>query len=325
MRRAIAYVTGFSLSAALLAGCGGTSDHALNVSLAVLAAPAAHTTTTASTSAPPPNCGDPTPSLRPPATTPAPGAMPAGSYMARIERRGNLIAGVDQNTLLFAYFNPVDRKLEGFEIDMLHQLSQAIFGNPNKIVFTAITTAQRIPALQDGSVDIVVDAVTITCERLKQVDFSTVYFSAGQRLLVPSSSPVRGIQDLAGKRVCATKGSTSLENIKRLAPKAVTVGVAQRTDCLVALQQGTVDAVTSDDSILLGFQAQDPYTKVVGPNISPQPYGMAISKAHPDFVRFVNGVLQQMRADGSWRQIYSRWLGRLVVQTPAPPTPRYRG
>jgi polar amino acid transport system substrate-binding protein len=324
MRRAIAYLTGFALSAAPLAGCGGTSDHALNVSLAALAAPAAQTTTTAP-SAPPPNCGDPTPSLRPPTTMPAPGAMPAGSHMARIERRGNLIAGVDQNTLLFAYFNPVDRQREGFEIDMLHRLAQAIFGNPNAIVFKAITTAQRIPAVQDGSVDIVVDAMTITCARLELVDFSTVYFGAGQRLLVPSSSTVRGIQDLAGKRVCATKGSTSLENIQRLAPKAITVPVAQRTDCLVALQQGTVDAVTSDDSILLGFQAQDPYTKIVGPNIAPQPYGMAISKAHPDFVRFVNGVLEQLRSDGSWRQIYSHWLGRLVVRTPAPPTPRYRG
>ena len=137
--------------------------------------------------------------------------------------------------------------------------------------------------------------MTITCARRQQVDFSTVYYDAQQRLLVPINSPIHSIADLAGKRVCATKGSTSLENIEKLAPKAIPVPVAQRTDCLVALQQGTVDAVTSDDTILLGFQAQDPFTKIVGPDISPQPYGMAINKSHPEFVRFVNGVLERMR------------------------------
>jgi polar amino acid transport system substrate-binding protein len=88
------------------------------------------------------------------------------------------------------------------------------------------------------------------------------------------------------------------------------------------MQQGLVDAITSDDSILLGFKAQDPYTKIVGPRLADEPYGMAISKAHPDFVRFVNGVLAQLRTDGTWRRIYSRWLG---APTPAPPPARYRG
>jgi polar amino acid transport system substrate-binding protein len=251
--------------------------------------------------------------------------MPAGSYMAQIQRRGRLIAGVDQNTLLFAYFNPLDRQLEGFEIDLLHELAAAIFGDPSKVEFKAVTTAQRIPAVTDGTVDIVVDAATITCARRLLVDFSTVYYDAAQRLLVPIGSSVRSINDLAGKRVCATAASTSIDNIAKYAPTAIRVPVAQRTDCLVALQEGTVDAVTSDDSILLGFRAQDPYARVVGPSISPQPYGMAIAKAHPDFVRFVNGVLARVRTDGTWRRIYSHWLGRLVTTIPAPPTPHYSG
>jgi polar amino acid transport system substrate-binding protein len=312
------------VAAVIIGGCGGTSDHALNASLDALAARAT-TTTTSSTSAAAPDCGDPTASLRPPATLPPPDQMPAGSYMAQIQRRGRLIAGVDQNTLLFAYFNTGDSAIEGFEVDLLHQLSRAIFGDPNRIQFKAITTAQRIPAVQDGSVDIVVDAMTITCARKQQVDFSTVYYDAQQRLLVPMNSPVHSVADLASKRVCATKGSTSIENIEKDAPKALAVPVAQRTDCLVDLQQGTVDAVTSDDTILLGFQAQDPFTKIVGPDISPQPYGMAINKSHPEFVRFVNGVLARIRANGTWQHIYQRWLGALVKSTPAPPTPHYSG
>jgi polar amino acid transport system substrate-binding protein len=324
MRRAIAVVLGMALAAIALAGCGGTSDHALNASLGALSAHATTTTTTSTSSTVPP-CGDPTASLRPAATLPPADLMPAGSYMAQIQRRGRLIAGVDQNTLLFAYFNTGDAKIEGFEVDLLHQLSQAIFGDPNRITYKAITTAQRIPVVQDGSVDIVVDAMTITCARKQEVDFSTVYYPAQQKLLVPIHSPIHSIADLAGKRVCATKGSTSLTNIQNLAPKAIPDPVAQRTDCLVALQQGTVDAVTSDDTILLGFQAQDPFTHIVGPDISPQPYGMAINKSHPEFVRFVNGVLARMRADGTWQRIYNKWLRPLTDSTPAPPTPHYSG
>ena len=319
MRRALIAV----IAAALVAGCGTTSDHALNASLAALDAQVTTTTSSSTSSAAVPRC-DPTASLRPPATLPAPGAMPAGSYMAEIQRRGYLIAGVDQNTLLFAYFNPLDRQPEGFEIDLLHQLSQAIFGDPNKVVFKVITTAQRIPEVQGGSVDAVVDAVTMTCSRAQLVDFSAEYFHADQKLLVPLNSPIHGIDDLTGKRVCATKGSTSLDNIKQDAPKAILVPVTQRTDCLVALQQGRVDAVTSDDSILLGFRAQDPYTRIVGGGFSPQPYGIAINKAHPDFVRFINGVLARIEADGTWRQIYRRWPGQFRA-TPAPPTPDYSG
>ena len=244
--------------------------------------------------------------------------------MALIKRRGYLIAGVDQNTLLFAYFNPQDRKLEGFEIELLRQIAKAIFGNPNAIQFRAVTTAERIPAVQNGSVDIVADAVTITCGRRQQVDFSTVYFDAGQRVLVPSNSPARSVKDLGGKRVCATIGSTTIQRLATLSPRPVPYGVPQRTDCLVRLQQGLVDAISSDDSILLGFEAQDPETKMVGPRFADEPYGMAISKKHLEFVRFVNGALARMRADGTWRRIYADSIGAVThSKTPAPPTAQY--
>jgi polar amino acid transport system substrate-binding protein len=321
MRSARWYVLALVALTAALAGCGGTSNHALDASLSALAVQTSTTATTSTAPGPAPTC-DPTASLRPGAGLPAPNAMPAGSDMARIQQRGRLIAGVDQNTLLFAYFNPVAGRLQGFEIDLVHELARAIFGDPTKVTFKVITTAERIPVVQDGTVDVVVDAMTMTCERRQLVDFSSVYYNAGQKLLVPLGSPIHGIADLAGKRVCATIGSTSLKNIETLAPKAIPMPVKQRTDCLVALQQGTVDAVTSDDSILRGFQAQDPYTTVVGASFSPQPYGMAIAKSHPDFVRFVNGVLDRMRKDGAWQHIYKVWLGQFGP-TPAPPTPDY--
>jgi polar amino acid transport system substrate-binding protein len=319
--RALLFVV---LTSLLLAGCGSSSDSAERMALASLRA----------TGSPPQSssapstvhaCGDVTASLRPPAVIPAPGAMPQGSFMQRIERRGYVIAGVDQNTLLFAYFNPLDRQLEGFEIDMLRQLSKAIFGDPNRIKFQAITTAERIAAVQSGKVDVVADAMTITCERRQQVDFSTAYYDAGQKILVPSNSTARSVAALGGKPVCATIGSTSLATLENLVPRPKSYMVPQRTDCLVAMQQGLVDAITSDDAILLGFKAQDPNTKIVGPRFADEPYGMAIRKDHPEFVRFVNGVLAQMRADGTWQAIYKRWLGKFSVSTPAPPAAHYAG
>jgi polar amino acid transport system substrate-binding protein len=246
--------------------------------------------------------------------------MPAGTFMRRIQDRGRLIVGVDQNTLLFGYLNPFNGQIEGFDIDMLHQVAKAIFGDPGAIEFKAISSAQRIPVIQDQSVDIVADAMTINCERLKQVSFTSVYYEAGQRVMVPSNSPVRGIGDLAGKKVCATKGSTSIENIRRLAPRAIPYEVPLRTDCLVALQEGKADAISTDDAILYGLQAQDPYTKIVGPRFNEEPYGMAINRGHPEFVRFVNGVLARMRSDGTWASIYEHWLGR-VTHAPAPTPP----
>jgi polar amino acid transport system substrate-binding protein len=311
--------------AVVLGGCGAGSDRAQRVALAALQTPppVAHSS---NSSSPPPGCTHLTASLRPPTVMPLAGAMPVGSFMARIEHRGYLIAGVDQNTKLLEYLNPLDHppQFEGFEIDMLRQIARAIFGNPDAIKFVALTTDERISAVQKGTVDIVADAVTITCERKTEVDFSTVYLNAAQRLLVPLNSSIRSIDDLAGRRVCATIGSTTIATVEQMAPRSVPYPVAQRTDCLVALQEGLIDAISSDDAILLGFRAQDPYTKIVGPSISPEPYGIAINKAYSDFVRFVNGVLAEMRADGTWRAIYSHWFGQFS-RTPAPPIPQYDG
>jgi polar amino acid transport system substrate-binding protein len=250
--------------------------------------------------------------------------MPAGSLMQSIQRRGRLVAGVNQGYLLFGYLNPFDGRIEGFEADLLRQVANAIFGNPNAIEFTALTVPQRLPFVQGGSVDVVADEVTITCDRRRAVSFSTVYYDAGQRVLVPKSSTARGIEGLGGKRVCATAGSTSIQTLQRAPSHPIPVGRPQGVDCLVALQQGAVDAISTDDSILLGFQAQDPYTKIVGSRLADEPYGMAIDPRHPEFVRFVNAVLERMRTDGTWEALARKWLGS-VGPPAAPPNPHYGG
>ncbi|MGP0031697.1 MAG: glutamate ABC transporter substrate-binding protein [Acidimicrobiales bacterium] len=268
----------------------------------------------------PPGCTDPTASSAPPATMPAPGDMPAGSWMSHILARGYLIVGTGQSTYDWGYRDPVTGQLSGFDIDMLRQVSQAIFGSPDRIRFVVVNNDQRVQAVRSGQVDILAETMTINCAREKYVDFSTVYFEAGQEILVPTDSTISGPSDLNGKRVCATFGSTSLQNLVKVAPRAILWAVQNETDCLVMLQQGQVDAISTDNAILQGLAAQDPNTKIVGPPFTSEPYGMAISKAHPEFTSFVNGVLAQERADGTWAAIYEKWLG---PNPPAPPVATY--
>ena len=237
-----------------------------------------------------------------------------GSFMAKIRARGYLIAGVDQSTYHFGFLNPLNGQIEGFDIDMVKAVAQAIFGSPGHVVYKSISDDQRMPDLENRSVDIVAYTMTITCARLKQVDFSSVYFDAHQRVLVLKDSPVQSLAGLRGQKVCATSGSDSIARIK--AAKAVLVPVTYWTDCLVLLQQGDVAAISTDDTILDGLAAQDPWTKLVGPALTNEPYGLAISRQHPDFVRFVNAVLQQLRTNGQWAASYRHWIGTPVAPIP---------
>jgi polar amino acid transport system substrate-binding protein len=263
-------------------------------------------------------------SLRPTSPLPPPGHMPAGPTMAAIEKRGYLRVGVDQTIDLTSYRNPLNGQLEGFDVDVARQIAQAIFGNPDKIQFKAITSAQRIHVIQKGQVDIVVDSMTITCARQRKVDFSTDYLNAGQQVLVPINSKVTGIGDLGGKKVCADTGTTSIQQIQAQPSHPIPVAANNWTDCLVMLEQGQVAAISTDNSVLAGLAAQDPQTKLVGPLFTVEQHGIAISQSAPDLVRFVNAVLEQMRTDGTWTKLYKTWFGTRLGPVPAPPTPLYR-
>ena len=173
---------------------------------------------------------------------------------------------------------------------------------------------QREYDIQHGLVDIVAHTMTIACGRLKREDSSSVHFDAHQRVLVLKNSKATSLDDLHGQKVCATTGSDSVDRIQ--AHKAIAVQVPYWTDCLVLLQQGDVAAISTDDSILDGLAAQDPWTKLVGPQLTDEPYGLAISKQHPDFVRFVNAVLEQLRTNGQWDASYRHWIGNPAGQMP---------
>jgi polar amino acid transport system substrate-binding protein len=269
----------------------------------------------------------------PPTVMPAVGQMPSGSFMAQIQRRGYIRVGVTDSTYLWGYHDPGSGALTGFDIDILQQIAQAIFGSSDPRYFhtVVVSNGDRAKAVESGKVDILAETMTINCERRKSIDFSTVYYEAGQTILVPDNSSITGPQDLGGKRVCAAAGSTSLHNlVKPGMPRGIKVWqAATNSDCLVMLQQNQVDAVSTDDAILLGLEVQDPNTKLVeSPTFSPEPYGLAISKSHPVFTSFVNGVLAQVRADGTWTRLYQQWLLPHLPagsSAPGPPAACYLG
>ncbi|RZL78449.1 MAG: glutamate ABC transporter substrate-binding protein [Rhodococcus sp. (in: high G+C Gram-positive bacteria)] len=252
-----------------------------------------------------------------------PDTAPPGSALAAIVARGRLIVGTDQNTNLLSFRDPKTGTLQGFDIDLAREIARDLFGDPSKVEFRLLTSAGRFEALENNDVDLVVHATSITCERAARVGFSTVYFEAFQRLLVPEGSDISSPADLAGKRVCTFIDTTSLATIQRVAPAATIVGVPDWDDCLTTLQLGQADVASTDNSILAGLAAQDPNLDIVGPNLELEPYGVVANKSHDDLVRFVNGTLERMRADGTWIRLYDKWLS-LLGPTAGPPAPSYR-
>jgi polar amino acid transport system substrate-binding protein len=249
--------------------------------------------------------------------------MPAGSAMARIAQRGFLIAGVNRDAYPFAVRNR-DLTWEGFDIDVVRDIAQAIFGDREKVQFRPLNVADRVTTAKSGDVDLVVSTITINCKRRMDAEFSTVYFEAAQKVLVNRGSGIKSMDDLGGRRVCASRGSTTLENVRQAPSKPIPVGVSATTDCLALLQLGQIDAVSTDDALLAGMAAQDPQTEIVGPGFSEEPYGIAINRDTPDLVRFVNAVLERRTQDGRWQASYQRWLERLLGPAPSPPAPQYR-
>ncbi|MDX1892350.1 glutamate ABC transporter substrate-binding protein [Mycolicibacterium sp. 050158] len=308
-----------AVGAVVLAGCSQTAP-AVNVPSVTLAPP----TPAGMTEAPPepvqlpdPDADDCTASLRP-----FPTKADAMAAVTNIRNRGRLIVGLDIGSNLFSFRDPITGEITGFDVDIAGEVARDIFGTPSQVEYRILSSADRITALQNNQVDIVVKTMSITCARKELVDFSTEYLAANQRILAPRDSPITQASDLAGKRVCAVTGTTSLERVRQISPPPVIVEVVTWADCLVALQQRQVDAVSTDDSILAGLVSQDPYLHIVGPSMAKEPYGIGINKDNPGLVRFVNGTLERVRRDGTWNTLYRKWLS-VLGPAPAPPVPRY--
>ncbi|GAA3696316.1 glutamate ABC transporter substrate-binding protein [Microlunatus aurantiacus] len=322
MRGLDATVTGrllgpvLALLLALLAGCGLAAYTPTPLpGNGATAAPTSAPPTSAPTTAPT-RCDNALASYDPSDTE--------GAAVQRIQKRGRVIAGVSADTYLLGSRNPFTGRIEGFDIDMVKALAKAILGDENAYELRVITAAQRIPSLENRSVDVVARNMTITCDRWTQIGFSSEYYRAGQKILVRRGSKATTLADLKGQRVCAPNGTSSMTNLMKLQPEAIAVGADNHTGCLALFQNGDVDAITGDDTVLAGLAAQDPYAVVPDQKaFTAEPYGLGFNSRDVDLIRFANAMLAQMRTDGEWKQIYDRWLADALGAAPAPPKAVY--
>ncbi|WP_148615673.1 glutamate ABC transporter substrate-binding protein [Nocardioides rubriscoriae] len=245
-----------------------------------------------------------------------------GADVQRIRERGRLVAGVAADTLLLGARNPDTGDLEGFDIDMANAIAAEIFGTAEgHVEFKVITAADRIKFLQNGTIDVVARNMTVNCARWQLIAFSQVYFDAGQKVLVGKGSGITSIEDLAGKRICAPTGTTSIDNIQKIAPDAIPVEAGDNSACMIKFQNGEADGVSTDDTVLAGLAAQDPYAVVLDTApLTREPYGIGVNKDNVSLVRLINGVLEDMRRDGRWQQYYDATLRPFLGkgQQPAP-------
>ncbi|WGX98606.1 glutamate ABC transporter substrate-binding protein [Nocardioides sp. L-11A] len=248
----------------------------------------------------------------------------AGAAVKRIRAAKVLKIGVSADTLLLGARNPSTNDIEGFDIDVANRIAAELGVEPQ---YRVINAGQRIDLLKANEIDIVARNMTINCARWQDVAFSAEYYRAGQKVLVRPdiADKYSGPQDLAGLKVCAPTGTTSVDNIKAAEPDVISEPATTHTGCLVKFQQGRVDAITGDDTVLAGLVAQDKLYAAVPQQqaFTKEPYGIATNAEDTDLVAFINAVLEDMRADGSWQASYDKWLKPYLLLDATQPQPAY--
>ncbi|MEE6263023.1 glutamate ABC transporter substrate-binding protein [Plantactinospora sonchi] len=209
---------------------------------------------------------------------------------------------------------------EGFDIEIGKIIAKGLGVEESGIEWKTTTTPNREPFIQQGTVDLVVATYTINDERKQKVNFAGPYYIAGQDLLVKAdNTTIAGPESLEGKTVCSVNGSTPAKRIQTDYPKAKLQQFDAYTKCLPLLENGQVDAVTTDDIILAGYAAQDQYAgklKVVGKPFSTEPYGIGLKKDDTAGCKKVNEILTAAAADGTYKAAWDKTLGK--SGTPAP-------
>ncbi|MGY4715411.1 transporter substrate-binding domain-containing protein [Bacillus amyloliquefaciens] len=229
--------------------------------------------------------------------------------LASIKDRDKIIFGVKTDTRLFGLKNPSSGDIEGFDIDISKQLAKDILGDEKKAEFKEVTSKTRIPMLQNGDIDAITATMTITDERKKEVDFSDVYFEAGQSLLVKKGSRIKSTEDLGkGSKVLAVKGSTSSQNIREKAPDASVLEFENYAEAFTALKAGQGDALTTDNAILYGMADENKQYQLTGETFTDEPYGIAVKKGQSGLIKEINASLKKMKADGRYEKIYKKWI-----------------
>jgi putative glutamine transport system substrate-binding protein len=242
------------------------------------------------------------------------------SAVGQIQAKGTLTCGVKFDVIAFGFRNPTTGEIEGFDADLCRAIADELGVEPD---FVEAISANRIPFLQEDRVDIVISTMTRTDERLLEIDFSKIYYLAGQKILVKSDSDYQAVEDLvtANVPVCSGQGSTSETNLRELGVSEDNLLLFQTyTEAAAALVDGRCDAVSTDDSILFGLASQNEGLEVRGEAFSEEPLGIGVKKGKEDLVEAINGVLGAMAADGRWKALYDQHIKPYTgEEAPEPP------
>lgn len=232
----------------------------------------------------------------------------AGDTLADAKAKGVLVAGVKDSLPPFGYVDEKTRQIVGYDIDFVKAIADKM---GVKLELKPVTSASRMPQLLEGNIDIIAATMTNTPERAKQIDFSDTYFATGQKFLTKKGT-VKTLADLAGKKIGTAKGSTSEQNVAKAIPTATVLSFDDYPQAFLALQQGKVFAVTTDESILAGILGKAPNKaqfEIPDVQISDEPYGLGMRKGDKAFVDFVNATLLEMEKSGQAKQIFEKWFG----------------
>lgn len=239
-----------------------------------------------------------------------------GANVDAIIESGTLRCGVKFDVRAFGFKNPETDEIEGLDADLCRAIAESMGVDPE---FIEAVSANRIPFLQEDTVDVVISTMTVNEERKLEIDFSHVYYVAGQSLLVKDGSDIQSIDDLAGKVVCSGEGSTSEKNIREMAPEAELLLFKTYTEAGQALADGRCDAVSTDNTILFGLAEQFEGTGLVGDEFTEEPLGIGIKKDREDLVAYVDAVLEGLKENGGLKALYEKWIQPFTGVVPEPP------
>lgn len=252
----------------------------------------------------------------------------AETTLEKINRSGVFTVGTRTASPPFGYINKQNEWV-GFSIDLarlVHKNLEKRLKKSIKFELKESTPATRIPLLMSGAVDLIAETMTDTRARRESIDFSLTFFVTGAQFLVRESSSIRGIQDIAGKRIGAQQGATNERIVRERAPQAKLVVFPDQPAAFTALGQGRIDAYTNDGIQLAGVKAKAPFPeiwKIVGDLYSYEPYGMAMRKNDSDLRALVNNSLMQAIEGGEYFRLYDKWFGP-KGEVPYPLTDRIR-
>ncbi|RMC42090.1 glutamate ABC transporter substrate-binding protein [Lactobacillus sp. ESL0233] len=231
------------------------------------------------------------------------------SVLKDVQKANTITWGVKGDVKLFGLIDVHDGQQKGFDVDMAKHITKHILGPKGRAEFVTTTSQSRIPLLKNRNVDAVIATMTITPERKKVISFSKSYFDAGQSLLVPKNSKIKSTKDLSGKTVIGVVGANSVQNIKKVAPKAKIIELQDYAQAMNALKSKQGDALTTDNGILFGLAVQNPGYEVRGGTFTVEPYGVAVDKGQTAFAEAVDKAVLEMQHNGEYNRLIKKWFG----------------